>query len=345
VLFVTKGRQKSVKASRLKAVVRKKLKIHVQLHNPRPKGFDFLYNQKDNLSPLTMLTITLLGGFRIEQAGNPLTGFATDKARALLAYLAVERTRPHRRESLAALLWPDQADERARQSLRQALLHLKQALGSDAFLLVTPQDIQLHPQAAITTDVGEVESLAKACKTHRHREIEHCLPCLKRQERMVALSGGEFLAGFPSQNSENFEEWLILTRERLHQPAMNAHFALANFYERRGDLPAALQHTRAQIALEPWREESHCQAMRLYAWSGERSQALAQYQTCQRALQLELAATPTSETEHLRELIQTEKLPPAPKIPDFPAPSTAFVGRQRELDELFERPPTRPAAW
>lgn len=281
-----------------------------------------------------MLTLQLLGGFHLEQAGNPLTGFATDKARALLAYLAVERTRPHRRESLAALLWPDQSDERARQSLRQALSHLKQALGSEAFLLITPQDIQLHPQADLTTDVSEVESLVKACETHRHRDLEHCLPCLHRQGRLLTKYVGEFLAGFPSQNSELFEEWLIVTRERLHQAAMNAHLALANLEERRGDLPAALQHTRAQIALEPWREESHRQAMRLYAWSGERSQALAQYQACQRTLQLELAASPTAETEHLRELIQTEKLPPPPKTPGFPTPPTAFVGRQRELADL-----------
>ncbi len=284
-----------------------------------------------------MLTITLLGGFHIEQAGSPLTGFATDKARALLAYLAVERTRPHRRESLATLLWPDQSDERARQSLRQALSHLKQALGGDAYLLVTPQDIQLHPQADLTIDVSEVESLAKACDNHRHRDLERCLPCLRRQERIAALSSDEFLDGFPSQNSENFEEWLILTRERLHQAAMSAHLALADLHERRGDLPVALQHARAQIALEPWREESHRQMMRLYAQSGERSKALAQYQACQHTLQVELAATPTAETEHLRELIQAEKLPPAPKIPQPPAPPTSFVGRQREQADLAER--------
>ncbi|MGB5060569.1 MAG: hypothetical protein WBO48_17855, partial [Candidatus Promineifilaceae bacterium] len=61
------------------------------------------------------LRITLFASFQVALNGRSITDFATDKARALLAYLAVERQRPHRRESLAALLWPDQPDARARQ--------------------------------------------------------------------------------------------------------------------------------------------------------------------------------------------------------------------------------------
>ena len=289
---------------------------------------------------MTTLSLSLLGAFLIERDGQPLNGFATDKARALLAYLAIERDRPHRRENLAALLWPDQADGRARQNLRQALSHLKQALGSDEFLLVSPQDVQIHPQAHVYTDIGEFESLLKTCENHRHRDMPHCLPCLYRQERLLALYRGEFLAGFPSQNSETFEEWLVLTRERLHQAAMSAHGLLANLHERRGDLAIALQHARAQIALEPWREESHRQAMRLYAKSGERSQALAQYQACQRILHDELAATPTAETERLRTSIENGEISgrqhTTSQLKELPG-SSPFIGRQREQDELAER--------
>jgi len=285
---------------------------------------------------MTSLSLRLLGSFNVERDGHPLNGFATDKARALLAYLAVERERPHRRESLSALLWPDQNDERARQNLRQALSHLKQALGGDEFLLVSPQDIQLHPQASISTDISEVETISRACESHRHRGIERCLPCLLRQERLSELYKGDFLAGFPSQNSEPFEEWIVLTRERLHQQAMNAHLALANLHERRGDLSAALRHARKQIALEPWREEAHRQVMRLLALSGERTQALIQYQTCQRLLQAELAVDPTTETASLYQAIQNDSLPQTKSPPLPPEPLTSFVGRAREQAEITE---------
>src|SRR6478672_3925870 len=71
-----------------------------------------------------------LGPFRVTLSGEPLTGFATDKVRALLAYLAVEGKRAHRREALAGLLWPNSADSDALTSLRQALRKLRQALAS-----------------------------------------------------------------------------------------------------------------------------------------------------------------------------------------------------------------------
>ena len=283
------------------------------------------------------LSISLFGAFHAEHNGGSIHGFATDKSRALLAYLAVERGRPHRRESLAALLWPDQNDERARQSLRQALSHLKQAIGGDEFLLISPQDIQLNPQSDVWTDVGVVESLQQACERHPHRSLEHCLPCLDRQEHLLKYYAGDFLAGFPSQNSESFEEWVMLTRERLHQYAMTAHSALAGIHERRGDLAVALKHIRAQIHLEPWREEAHCTAMRLLAQLGERSSALLQYQTCQRLLEKELAVSPSAETTALYEAIQKGNIPVPLTLPVPIDTGTPFIGRMREQAEVADQ--------
>ena len=72
---------------------------------------------------MARLALSLLGGFRVLLDGEPVTTFAYDKVRALLAYLAVEsnRRRPdpvaHRRESLAGLLWPDWPERAARTNL------------------------------------------------------------------------------------------------------------------------------------------------------------------------------------------------------------------------------------
>ena len=78
------------------------------------------------------LAVRLLGGFQVELDGEAVYAFKTDKARALLAYLVVESARPHRRETLAALLWPDRPDAVARANLRQALSYLRQALRDDS---------------------------------------------------------------------------------------------------------------------------------------------------------------------------------------------------------------------
>ena len=56
---------------------------------------------------MTLLSVRTLGPFQVLLDGEPVTGFDSDKVRALLAYLALEADRPHRREKLAGLLWPD----------------------------------------------------------------------------------------------------------------------------------------------------------------------------------------------------------------------------------------------
>jgi DNA-binding SARP family transcriptional activator len=53
------------------------------------------------------LEIRLLGNFEVRLDGKPVTGFESIKVRALLAYLAAESHRSHRRDRLADLLWPD----------------------------------------------------------------------------------------------------------------------------------------------------------------------------------------------------------------------------------------------
>lgn len=63
---------------------------------------------------MTRLIVRLLGSYRVELDGRPVYAFETDKARALLAYLMVEADRPHRRETLASLLWPERPESAAR---------------------------------------------------------------------------------------------------------------------------------------------------------------------------------------------------------------------------------------
>ena len=94
------------------------------------------------------LKIYLFNSFQAIYDGKPLTDFESDKARALLAYLAVEADRPHRRESLAGLLWPDTPERTARTNLRSALANLRQVIHDHqeipAFLEVTRQTIQFN---------------------------------------------------------------------------------------------------------------------------------------------------------------------------------------------------------
>jgi DNA-binding SARP family transcriptional activator len=94
------------------------------------------------------LSLALLGPFQATLDGQPVTGWKSNKIKALLAYLAVEADRPHPRETLAGLLWPDYSNSSALNNLRDALSALRQAIGDrqaePPFLLVTRETIQFN---------------------------------------------------------------------------------------------------------------------------------------------------------------------------------------------------------
>src|SRR5512143_976930 len=104
------------------------------------------------------LTLYLLGSFLALVDGEPITGLESKKVRALLAYLAVESKRPHSRDQLSGLLWPDQPDLVAHANLRQSLANLRQALGDRAtsrpILLIAHETIQFNPQGEYWLDVA-----------------------------------------------------------------------------------------------------------------------------------------------------------------------------------------------
>src|SRR3954452_13285295 len=159
------------------------------------------------------LALALLGPPQVALDGRPVTGFDYDKVRALLAYLAVEADRPHRRAALAGLLWPDQSDQVALNSLRQALATLRRAIGDQVaavpFLHITREAIQFNQASDHDLDVAAFTAFLTACKRHPHRHPTACSSCARRLRNAVAQYRGDFLAQFYLPNSIPFEEWAL----------------------------------------------------------------------------------------------------------------------------------------
>lgn len=289
--------------------------------------------------------------------------------RALLAYLVVEADRPHRREALATLLWPDQTDNAARQSLRQALYILRHTLSGDSNgrsaesplievkdggntadnrepLLITRQTVQLNPESDTVCDVRLFNGLMAACKAHKHRVPEYqdpsrCVECIERLHKATELYRGDFLQGFVINDSREFEEWMLLEREALHRQMMQALGQLADYYEVVGEHEKALNFVLWQLKLEVWREEAHRQAMRLLSRTGQRSAALAQYEACRQALAEELGLEPARETTALYERIRDAETehhvePQIEGISVLPIASTPLIGREAEVTAVVE---------
>ncbi len=296
--------------------------------------------------PTSHLTLSWLGSFQVLLDQRPVTNFGTDKVRALLAYLSVEAECPHRRESLAGLLWGEQPEALARQSLRQALLRLRSALGqreAARYLLVFNEQVQFIPEGDYQVDVTEFTSLLRTNARHAHRRLEACKPCLERLGRAVELYRGDFLHEFFLSDSSAFEEWARLKREQLHRQALDALSTLAAHYEQRGDFEQVRRYAARQIELEPWREEAHRQLMRALAQCGQRGAALTQYEKCCRLLRTDLDAEPEPETTALYEQLRAGRFMRAPglassqataTVRNSPVPLTSFINRTRELAQL-----------
>jgi DNA-binding SARP family transcriptional activator len=301
---------------------------------------------------MTKLVVRLLGGFRVELDGEVVYDFETDKARALLAYLVVEADRPHRRETLAGLLWPDWPDTVARGRLRQTLFRVRQALtgrGSPAnpaldpaptpFLLVTPTDVQFNTASDYSLDVADLEAFARDCGA---RPPARC-------ELLQAALCADFLAGFSVPDSEAFESWVLSKQEQCHRLAIETLDAQSATFEGSGDYERVVVAARLQLQLEPWLEEAHRRLMRGLALAGRRNEALHQYEACRRALRAELGAEPDAATQALHAEIRAGKLvaaahPSRPvrreteQIPDRSRrpvrSSSRLVARAEELGQL-----------
>lgn len=263
------------------------------------------------------LTLSFLGPFQAASDGQPVTGFESNKVRALLVYLAVEVDRPHGRETLSGLLWPDYPDRAALSNLRSALANLRQAIGDHSadppFLLITRDTIQFNAASDHSLDVAWLRDLPRQSS--------------EQTERAVEIYRGDFLEGFSLADSPAFEEWILVQREQYRLRMVDALHRLAAHYEDQRAYDRALAAARRALTLEPWDEAAHRQVMRGLAFGGQRSLALAQYETCRRLLRQELGVEPSQETTALAEAIRSETFvpailtgasdPPAPGDPPF----------------------------
>ena len=293
------------------------------------------------------LSLSLLGSFQVTLDGGHLSGFKSNKARALLAYLAVEADRPHRREALAGLLWPDWPDRDALGNLRYTLSNLRSVIFDQQaeipFLHVTRDTLQFNSSSDHWLDVSTFAQLVDVDRSHPS--------AVEQLQKAAALYQGGFLEGFSLADSPGFEEWMLYTRERLRRQVSSALHFLAAGSEQAGDYQGAQDYASRLLELEPSDETAHQRMMRVLALSGQRSTALIQYQTCRRILAEELDVEPASETTRLFEQIRDDRLKPSGLIPVSPRdqpvilppfltrePSPAeipvFVARESELGKL-----------
>lgn len=255
-----------------------------------------------------MLEVRLAGGWQLRADGVELAPPASKRARAVLAYLALNPG-PHPRGRLAARFWPAVLDESARASLRVALTELRQALGPAASYVIATRDTVALDGPDLRVDTRAFEQALD--EGDPVRALEAC--------------SAPILDGFD-------EDWALEARdEHAHRlgEALEQAAAIAD------DPAQAVRLTRTQVALDPLAEASNRRLIHRLAASGDRGAALSAGREFAERLRTQLGIPPSRETRALLDAlrnIEPEPIPPPPNLAR--ADEMEFVGRRTELERL-----------
>jgi DNA-binding SARP family transcriptional activator/Tfp pilus assembly protein PilF len=266
----------------------------------------------------------VLGAPRILVAEVPAR-MPYQKVVALVAYLAVT-ARPHSREALATLLWSEVDDQRAQNSLRNALYVTRRLLAPTALVATADRQVALDLEQ-VWLDLNQFQTTVD--------DGESTIAALNDA---LDLWRGPFLDGLLLKDAPDFNAWVTRTREQLERHHRQGYLALSQMLEEAGQWDEAVDAARRALTIDGLHEAGHRQVMRLYLRMGNRVGALQQYEACQAMLLEELGVAPDARTHALREraLRRTPtRFPAGDSLPGTKARQPVlFVGRQREMAAL-----------
>lgn len=313
---------------------------------------------------MSALNITLLGSVTVQKNKLDVDNFYTAKTRALLAYLAVEGTRPIDRTHLAHLLWPDSLEGSSRGNLRHALSNLRKVIGDKQvdppYLLVNRRTVQLNPDAlaagTILVDVANFQTFYQQSDND-----------LQAAHKAIVLYCGPFMDSFFIDSPE-FDAWTQRQRELYHRQITELLAKVNQQLMAVGDFAQAILYAQKRVNYEPWSEHAHVQLMKALWKNGQGGAAMQQYEKCRRLLREELDVEPTPETIALYETIRDNRSPvqtgPTTRLPasqpamaaqtleeepavaqakepavqhNIPPLLKSFIGRKQELAGIAKR--------
>jgi DNA-binding SARP family transcriptional activator len=130
-----------------------------------------------------------------------------------------------------------------------------------------------------------------------------------------------------------YQDWCLFERERLQGMYQEMLNTLTGFYEIHQEYKKGLVYAQRLLSCDHAAERTHRLMMRLYYYSGNRTQALRQYKVCEDALRTELDVSPSQKTIELYEQIRADTLPP-PEPLQNPAGEASSVPPSTLADAL-----------
>ena len=299
-----------------------------------------MMDRSSEYSVKTTMVIRLIGGFSISNGQETIssTAWKSHRARNLVKLLALTPGHRLHRDQAIEVLWPDLDVKTATNDFHQALYSARRVLDQvlPGWLVLEEGFLSLANNLghSYTIDVEAFEAAAS-----RARESQD--PAA--YQAALELYAGELLP------DDCYEAWTFQPREALRQTYLTLLLELAQLYEASHDYTRGISALQNLLAVDPSHEEAHQGLMRLYALSGQRQQALRQYQALRKVLQTELEVEPSPATLQLYESIQSGQIfkpveiPTPPKqVEPTPRPHhnlpnrlSTFIGREKEIDQVI----------
>lgn len=283
------------------------------------------------------LRIQLLGAFIVYVNGNAVENsrWRLQKAKAVLAMLALAPGQRGRREQVLDRLWPDMEPVAAARNLHQTLYVARRTLagagaGSDGLLAIRGEVVVLDDTGPVDVDVLQFERSAVAALADG----------VEANLRDAADSySGDLLPDLPDA------DWLTTRRDELREIHREVLVKLASTVAQRAPEEALVILTHV-LESDPVHEGAVRAQMGVLAGMGRRSEALARYERLVDELLDAFGTDPDPRTTALfRELLTGS--PPEERLQQpagetrkddaigyLPSPLTSFIGRERELVDV-----------
>jgi DNA-binding SARP family transcriptional activator len=240
-----------------------------------------------------MLSVSLLGVFRVSSIDEHLWSELGPGGRGLASFLFSYPDRPHRRERLADLFWPELDAERGRRALNSAVWRLRKlmapasenndgrnlrTLGAETLLERTPWlDIDSWAlQQATAFALGVPEG------TLAPEKLDDIAAALYRYE-------GPFLDGDDG-------DWILEERERLHSQFVRGTLVVVRGLARDLRYHDAIPLARHALRFDPFREELVRLFIIMLALDERRFEAIRYYESWSNSLRKELDISPLAAT-------------------------------------------------
>lgn len=221
---------------------------------------------------MSCIQVRLLGGFAATLNGKSIS-FPYNKVQALFCYLSMKKQAT--RDELSGLLWTDMEENIARKNLRNAIYKLKKSFGDEEILeFLNKSTIALNRNINIEVDVDKF--------------IEN--------ESETSLYTGEFLKGYMPKDAENFEAWMIETREYLEELYTKKLNKQIEYEKANKNYDKVEQYCKLLIKTDEFNEEAYRILINSYKEQGKFNNAIRAYNKISDTLRKELSTSPDEKT-------------------------------------------------